>query len=288
MTSEINIKILKDARFDEQDGHRYELAVSVSTKKCSAVVFDTYENRFACLAETVIDDYLSLIEYKKTVELFLTNQFFSSDYKSVTVVYVTNKSTLVPEAVFEKELALKFLTFNHGLEFDDSVEYSFIRSGLMYCAFAIPQWLKTIVQGRFRTATFTHQSAPLIDSLLMLNKNKTLKTKLYINVESDFFDVIVVNGGNLLLSNSFCYSNSKDFIYFLMNVFEQMKLNPEINELTFMGQIGYDSDILIQAKLFVKNIYIMSFRDELQRFSYVFDDVSLVHYVSLLNLFACV
>ena len=122
----------------------------------------------------------------------------------------------------------------------------------------------------------------------MINKNNSLKRKLYINVQKDFFDVIVIDGKDLILNNSFCYLNSKDFMYFLMNIYEQLKLNPEIHELTFMGLVGYDSELLIQAKLFVKNINFVSYRDELQRFSYVFDEVSLLPYVSLLNLFSCV
>jgi hypothetical protein len=288
MANESTIKILKDARFNEQESRRYELVISISTKKCSAIVFDTFDNRFVCLIESEIDEYLSFIEHKKEVASFLAQQLFAVEYKSVRVIYVTNKSTLVPEAVFEKEYARKFLAFNHTLEFDDSVESTHIRNGSLYCVFAIPQWLQECVMERFRIASFVHQTAPLIDSILMINKNKTSKKKLYVNVENDFFDVIVIEGDNLVLSNAFCYSNSKDFMYFLMNIFEQLKLNPEINELTFMGQIGYDSELLIQAKLFIKNINFVSFRDELQRFSYVFDEVSLVHYVSLLNLFACV
>jgi hypothetical protein len=288
MTIESTIKVLKDARFNEKETRRYELAVSISSKKCSAVIFDSFENRFVCLIETSIDEYLSLAEHKKEVEAFLSHSLFSTEYKSVTIIYVTFKSTLVPEAIFEKELATKFLSFNHALDFDDVVEYSFIRNGLVYCLFAVPRWLKECVSDRFKTARFNHQTTSLIDSILMINKNKTSKKKLYVNVQKDFFDVILIDGDNLVLSNSFCYLNSKDFMYFLMNIYEQLKLNPEINELTFMGQIDYDSDLLIQAKLFVKNINFVSYRDELQRFSYVFDDVSLVHYVSLLNLFACV
>ena len=288
MATETNIKVLKDARFDEHDGRRYELAVSVSSKKCTAVVFDTYDNRFVCLVETLIDDYLSLAEHKKEVASFFSNQLFTIAFKSVKILYVTSKSTLVPESVFEKELASKFLAFNHTVDFDDLIEYSYIRNGSLYCVFSVPLWLKELVQERFKTATFTHQTTPLIDSILMINKNKVLKKKLYVNVESDFFDVIVIDGDNLLMSNSFGYSNSKDFMYFLMNVYEQLKLNPEINELTYMGQIAHDSDLLVQSKLYIKNINFVSYRDELQRFSYVFDDVSLVQYVTLINLFSCV
>jgi len=288
MTIESTIKVLKDARFNEQEARRYELALSVSSKKCSAIVFDSFENRFVCLIESTIVEYLSLAEHKKEVAAFLANQLFSVEFKSVKILFVTNKSTLVPEAVFEKELAPKFLNFNHTLDFDDSVEYSFIRNGSMYSVFAIPQWLKDIAVERFRNANFMHQTTPLIESILMINKNKVSKKKLYVNVEKDFFDVIVIDGDSLVLSNSFAYSNSKDFMYFLMNIYEQLKLNPEINELTFMGQIGYESELLIQAKLFVKNINFVSYRDELQRFSYVFDEVSLVQYVSLLNVFSCV
>ena len=77
-------------------------------------------------------------------------------------------------------------------------------------------------------------------------------------------------------------------MFFLLNIYEQLQLNPEVHELTFMGQIGYESELLIQSKLFVKNINFVSYRDELDRFSYVFDEVALVNYVSLLNVFACV
>ena len=109
MSVESNIKVLKDARFNEKDTHRYNVAISISTKQCSAIVFDPIEDRFIALIETTIDEYLSFIEHKKTIASFLAHSLFSLDYKSVSILYVTFKSTLVPESVFEKDNAHTFL-----------------------------------------------------------------------------------------------------------------------------------------------------------------------------------
>lgn len=282
------MKILKDARFDDTLSNRYELVLNIASNKFVAVIYDSFENRFVCLYEISMGEYLSFEETKQLLESFISEQFKRILFKKTTVLYVTSKTTLVPDAVFDAAQIKTFFEFNHFKEEDESIEYSFIRNGAMYMLYSIPQWIKDVVLQKIPNANFAPHFCSIIDSILLLNKNKTTLSKVYINIEQDFFDVMVINNGNLLLFNSFAYSNSKDFMYFLMNVYEQLKLNPEVNPITCMGLISIDSEIIDQARQFVRNINFISYRDEMQRFSYVFDEVSLVHYVSLINSVSCV
>ena len=283
-----NIKILKDARFDDTLSNRYELVLSIAACKYVAIIFDSFENRFVCLYEFSTGEYLSLQETKHLLESFISEQFGKIAFKKITTLFVTPKITLVPDAVFDASHVQSFFEFDHFRDGDETIEYSFVRNGAMYMIYSIPQWIKEIVLRKFPNTVFAPHSHSLIDSILLLNKNKISLSKLYINIEKDFFDVIVIGNGNLQLYNSFAYSNSKDFMYFLMNVYEQLKLNPEVHPITCMGLISIDSEIITQARQFIKNINFISYRDEMQRFSYVFDEVSPIHYVSLLNSISCV
>ncbi len=287
MLGNSEVKVYKDARFSDDDGKSFEVAIMVNHQKCSAIVYDAFENRYVAYIEKSLNNYLSLSELELEIDSFFQHSFFSVRFVIVKVMYVTHKSTLIPEPLFEKSKMRELLSFNHDVDSNEDVFEYFIRNGLMYCVFAYPQWFTTLVQKHFKNCTFTHQSVPLINTVLLVNKHKALRKKVYVNVEVDFFDIVVIHGDSLLFANSFSYSHTNDFLYFLLNVFEQLKLNPEVNDVIFMGQVWYDSEFLIEAKKFIKNIHLVSYKDEQEHFSYVFQDLTLVQLSTLINVFRC-
>ena len=54
--------------------------------------------------------------------------------------------------------------------------------------------------------------------------------------------MIVIEGNNLKFYNSFAYDTKEDLAYYVLFVFEQLKLNPESMALQIMGEIERKSD----------------------------------------------
>ena len=139
---------------------------------------------------------------------------------------------------------------------------------------------------KYNYIKFYHQSSPFIENALIENKNQKFDYKVYIYNYVSFFDIIVITPQKLLFYNSFKYHNENDFIYFLMNVFEQLKLNPALTPVYLMGNISKLSDYYETLKKFITNI---KFKKNTNNFnySYVFNQIPEHYFFNLLNLYQC-
>ena len=71
-----------------------------------------------------------------------------------------------------------------------------------------------------------------------------------VNANNKFIDILVTKSKDLHLYNTFNCESSNDLLYFILYVYEQLKLNPEEIELTIDGQVvtvPADSTILEAA-----------------------------------------
>ena len=85
-----------------------------------------------------------------------------------------------------------------------------------------------------------HFSAPILEAV---GFNKMKPNELLINVQMEQFEVIHAPNGQLKFFNSFQYQSKEDFIYYLLYVMEQLKLDREQSKIILVGEIEKDSAI---------------------------------------------
>ena len=282
-----NIKIIKDARFDSRNAGKFELALNISRCSLTAMINDVESNKIVCFVEQVLDEFTPFDEYCEMVMNFIAHDSLQIPFSRVRVVLVTTKSTLVPESLIDPQNNSLLMGLNHDVEEVEEILTCNVKNGSILCLFVTNAWLKKIIVAKFPGCTIFHQCAPLIDGVMISVKNKVARKKVFVNVENEFFDLVVVNGENLLLHNTFPFQTDTDFVFYLMSVFEQLKLNPQVNEVTFSGNVDYDSSFVILSRRFVKNVNFVSFTDEKEHISYAFDVLKLHKYVNLVNVFKC-
>ena len=86
--------------------------------------------------------------------------------------------------------------------------------------------------------------------------------------------------------NAFKYKTKEDFIYYLIFVLDQLKLNPEEIELVLSGLIDKNSKLFEMVYKYVRNITFPPL-DASYNYSYIFNDIPSHQYSNLLNLFLC-
>ena len=62
------------------------------------------------------------------------------------------------------------------------------------------------------------------------------KKNLFLNLRKNHFDLLLFQGGQLLIQNTFPHKNADDFLYYLFYITEQFFLKPEQFNLLFLGR----------------------------------------------------
>lgn len=112
----------------------------------------------------------------------------------------------------------------------------FIKASHAVHLFKIKNEIKELMDKQFQEPMFIHPHSPIIESNLSTNLTDGDNKLLFLNIESNYVDILVFGNNNLQLCNTFTIKSSNDFIYFTIFVFEQMKLDVANVSVIVSGQ----------------------------------------------------
>lgn len=224
--------------------------------------------------------------HERIVKIIDSDEFLNCRYKSVKFIYNGHKSTIVPSPLFDRENLKSFYNFNHESHDLETLHFNKLKNIDAFNIFSLPYNLVDTVYMRFANAKLYHQATPFIENSLMKYKPKGNKYRVLVNTNHMSFDIVVVNSSSLQLYNNFAYKTPDEYAYFIMYIFEQLKLNPEETELILSGDINKNSDLFKKIKLFVKYTQFEKMSDS-YTYSYIFNEVPSGFFVNLINLNRC-
>ncbi|MGB3947781.1 MAG: DUF3822 family protein [Bacteroidia bacterium] len=259
MITELNNKIapviaMVDEAFDKQKSLAYQLVVAIGLDGIKLAVKDTHANKFIALENYCFQDVYTFDNVLDLLNIITSqSQLLKSKYKTATCLLANNLSTIVPLPLFEESKKLLYLKFNTNLNADDAVLVDDIKNLEAKNVYAFHEPLKSKLTSLMGNITFRHSSSVLLESILAQNKNQTTK-KVAVHVYTTHFEVAVIEGKNLLFYNTFNYQTPEDFIYYLLFVYEQLHLNPETIEATFLGEIEKNSEIYTLTQKYIRTV----------------------------------
>ncbi len=253
----------------------------------SFCIIDTSSQKFIALKHYKFEKISSFSScLKKTQEILNTDELLNNDFQSAKLIFTSQRETLVPSPLFEKDNISKYFYFNQSVEKNEDILFNKLRNVDAVNIFSIPTKFKKLFTEHFNNIRFFHQSTPFIENALIENKNQKFDYKVFIYNHVSFFDILVISPQRLLFYNSFQYHNENDFIYYIMNVFEQLKLNPTQIPVFLMGNISKLSDYYKVLKKFIVDVKFEK-RINTVSYSYVFDQIPEHYFLNMLNLFRC-
>jgi len=286
MDKEINPNLLlKDAGFELDPPGFYQMILTLGRTSLEAVVFDPSRKKFIAFIQYNIPGNSGKKEYFEQVgRIMAADELLRLPYKNIRVIWQSQTSTLVPAPLFDIGARESYLQFNQGLDAGDVVISDNIRNADAYNIFAVPAELYTAV-GSLHPRIHHHASV-LIETLLLLNRHNINPMQVFVNVHTGFFDMVVINERKLRFYNSFAYNSVEDFIYFVLYVFEQLKLMPEKDMVTLSGQILKNSPIY---DIMYKYIRYLTFAGPIGQVteSYILQDIEAYQYQTLFNSILC-
>jgi len=276
-----------DKALESKASKYYRLSIQFSLDGFSFCIYDNSRDKYSALSSWDFRDITSNYSLHQLLKEFIPEQdWLNQSFEKTTIIFESPVSTLIPEPLFDKANLKHYLRFNHHLEDSEIVKNDYLPLLDAENIWAIPQNLNDLLIDTFPEASVHNHASSLIESLLQQNKNRDAGESIFVNIRKNWFDIIVLKENNLVLFNSFKYRTKEDFIYFLIYVMEQLRLNPEKTDVTLMGEILKISSVYEITYKYVRNINFIR-RPNNYQFSYVFDDIPEHFYFNLINLQHC-
>lgn len=143
-----------------------------------------------------------------------------------------------------------------------------------------------MLKTKYPHAVFRHHSSVFVEYLLALHKGST-RNEVHVCIFPEYMDVVALQSGKLLLYNRYRIQTSNDFTYFLLWVYEELKLKPEDSPCYFYGEVIEKSERFEMALKYLKNIRLA---ERTRRFTFAsqLESLPAQAYYSLFMQYLCI
>ncbi|MBN2237877.1 MAG: DUF3822 family protein [Bacteroidales bacterium] len=181
------------------------------------------------------------------------NPFDSYVFDRVSVVITNSFFTLIPQSLYQEEVAPSYLSIGHELPEDFTVKANYSREIDAYVVYGIYAPLFFLLSDTFSNLEIRHELTVFLNKIASIQKKEN-KTAVYVEAHADSFLVSVFQAEKLLLANTFSFKEKEDFVYFLLAIYDLLQLNVEFIPLWFSGMIDRRSPLYAIAYQYIRNI----------------------------------
>lgn len=184
----------------------------------------------------------------------------------------SQQQSLVPNPLFDKNHLKEILGLTCIVNKGQDVYADAISSADAHSIYAVSSVLLEETGNRFKNASLYHAGSSFIESQLRLNKHET-EAKVSLLIRNQYFDVVITQGSELKLYNSYRFYSSEDIMYYLLFTMEQLQLNPDQIAVRCYGEIEKISSHWMIARKYIRNISLgekpegISYSYGIERFS---------------------
>jgi hypothetical protein len=276
-----------DESFIKENSYHYSLAIEISYDWIVYLVFDEVKNNYIVIESFNFNKVFNESQLVSSFQNIIDNHDnLKLNYEKTNIVFKSSKYTFIPSPLFVVGEEERYLTFNQEILNSETTLKDFVKNADLFNIYAIPKLLQNFLEDNFKNHKLSHHLTSLVEIIVNKYKNLDENKTVFINLGQSFLDVLVLENQKLLLCNTFQFKTGEEFIYYLMFVFEQMKLNPEKNNLTIIGEIEKDSALYGYIEKYIRNISFIE-RNNAFKYSYLFDKIPQHYFYNLFNLKLC-
>ena len=204
-------------------------------------------------------------------------------FASIKIALDHGKSLLVPKELLIESEIKTYLDF--GVSLPDQPVKDFIKNIPAYNIYSIPNGMLESLRRIFEKFEIVHISTAFIENILLENKNLH-ENKIFACLAGSAMHIATLADGKFVFYNSFPVKTKEDFAYYLMAVTEEMNFHPEQINISLSGDITPDSDYLITAKRFLKQMSFAN-RPKALKYSARLDNIPRHSFAFLYSIHLC-
>ena len=277
---------LFDKSFSIEKTTNYKIYIELSITGFKYTIFDSSSSTFIGLEEYVFDGVFndfSLVEPLKDI----INQvpLLQKPFSKFCVAYANLRSTLIPNAIFKQDQLTLFHQYNFIKQEEDLFLYDSLINLSAKNIYSIPDYIYQLFES-FKNVSFSHTSSVLIEASLLHSKKEKALSLVDVHVLPNSFQIIAIKNQQLEIYNSFTYQTSEDFIYYLLFVLDQLKIDNEKATIRLLGEVEKNSTICTMLYQYINTINFGNRSDNL-KISYILQDLPSHFHYSLFNQYLC-
>jgi hypothetical protein len=243
---------LSDKSFKTKLASNFCLTVYLNSDQLVYAVTDILSRKLLHLQSWSFFNILNPEEYNNTLkQMIASDELLALGYGKTDIYYLSDCFTLVPENLFDKSNAKELLQFNQL-----SVEVMIVKNEKIaeldaVMVYGINKDSATILGNYFKNGNLKHASVSWIEFLLAQKLDGEF---LHCYVQPTTIQIAFVKNNQLKFFNIYTYKTPEDFIFYLMNVVNQLGLDQDKTPLLFSGEVIADSAIYKLAYKYVRDI----------------------------------
>ncbi|HNQ66954.1 MAG TPA: DUF3822 family protein [Bacteroidales bacterium] len=273
---------IKDFDSNNYDSSKLNLSILLTQNGLSFSLKLVEENKFIALHSYKFQNKRKILD--ETEKYLKKENLLGKVFNSILVVISDSRQTIVPDVLFSPGSENNIWELNFEPDESCEVLYSHLEKSENYVVFPINRSLNDKIKALFPDCKLYPSSHTFIESHFtqnILDENQT-NAKIFVQVFDDYFELLVLNKAGIKLFNVFSYTTSNDILYFLINVFDKLKLSQSETELVLSGFIDSDNSAIINLKKFVSQVYFESQNTDYNYF-YRFQEIAPHYFYNFLN-----
>jgi hypothetical protein len=231
-----------------------DLKLLICDAQILAAVFHVPSKTFI---HVLLPAFASKTDEKKIVARFTDfvakNPVLRLTYNSVTVSFLSQAVTLVPNALYDQSAKEDYLKL---VEPSNSGKYiiSDSKQGNDFTTvFSEDEKLVQMVKEKFPGCNLSHSVSFLINTLQKDYAGDNVQ-RVFAYILPDKLQLIITGKDKPVFYNIFSYSTPEDFIYYILLVYKKLGFDPEKTQLIFLGEILSQSKLFELAVKYIRNI----------------------------------
>ncbi len=232
----------------------YTLRLTIGQDGAAYVVTDELNNVLVWEAHPWEPRAVLAQIHKRLQSLVRQDSVLQSNFAKTIVAITSPQTVLVPTEWFEPWETRLYLSRNLGDDLIDQVTkhevYTPYSTQLVY---ALPQPLLFAVSTCFPKVVLQHAHKAILEAARQVAIRKQ-HTCVYVYVRAGSLTICAADSEHLLLMNKYSYQTTKDFLYFVLLVYQQLNLNTKHTPLILAGELMPDSEIFKALHIYIRHI----------------------------------
>ena len=278
---------LIDDSFERIFSSRYHLSIQLGLDGFSFSILDPDQNKFLYLRHIPFVLQREQLLAFHVEKIFQEEEILTDKYAKVSVLYKTSRCTLVPSSFYKNKERERLFSFNHQLKENEQIFACPLSKAGANALYPVPHEVCVKIRERHPEVEFFHISFPLIEQALRSGNSANGKHIVTLFCSKSFIDIVVCSNNKLIFYNQFTFRNETDFVFFLLNVFDQLNLNPSRTPVLVSGILPRNSEHYIIMRKYIQNIKFEQ-PDKTVHYSIRFRQIPLHFFTPLFNLYTCV
>jgi hypothetical protein len=246
-------------------------------------VKDQQENRFMALqsypgseAYTASDVLNELGKFKETI----WNK--DADVPVSRLVFAVKDCMLLPKAFGSPEQLKSIVGFHYPAMAGKKILYTQFSGREYMLAGLVDAEMHAELKTKLNPKSVLLSPVALLDAAEKYTKNET-KQAVYVQVWRDYAEMLAFSNDKPLLYNTTKYKTGNDLVYYILNLYKQLMLDPGKCPLMFAGFVEKNDTAVVQLNKFINHIFLETLNPD-KNYSYTFQDTLPHYFVNFLNL----